>query len=81
MTSSELEPATSGLQHSASTTYATMCRGIVVCIANGYGLDDRGVRVQVPVGSRIFTSPYRPDRLRGLPNLLSNEYRWFFSLG
>jgi hypothetical protein len=32
-------------------------------IATGYGLDDRGVRVRVPVGSRIFSSPRRPDRL------------------
>jgi hypothetical protein len=39
-----------------------------VGIATGYGLD--GVRV--PVGSRIFSSPRRPDRLWGRPNLLSN---------
>jgi hypothetical protein len=26
-------------------------------IATGYGLEDRGVGVQVPVGSRIFASP------------------------
>jgi hypothetical protein len=31
--------------------------------------------VRVPVGSRIFTSPCRPDRLWGPPNLLSNGYR------
>jgi hypothetical protein len=36
----------------------------------GYGLDDRGFGVQVPVGSRIFSSPRRPDRLWGPPNLL-----------
>jgi hypothetical protein len=30
----------------------------------GYGLDDRGVGVRVPVGSRIFSSPRRPERLR-----------------
>jgi hypothetical protein len=45
-----------------------------VGIATGYELDDRGVRVRVPVGSRIFTSPYLPNRLWGPPNLLSNEY-------
>jgi hypothetical protein len=28
----------------------------------GYGLDDRGVGVRVPVGSRIFSSPRRSDR-------------------
>jgi hypothetical protein len=34
-----------------------------VGIATGYGLDDRGVGVQVPVGSRIFCYPRRPERL------------------
>jgi hypothetical protein len=43
--------------------------------ATGYGLDNRGVGFRVPVGSRIFTSPRRPDRLLGPPNLLSNGYR------
>jgi hypothetical protein len=33
-----------------------------VGIATGYGLDDQG--------EREFTSPYRPDRLWGPPNLL-----------
>jgi hypothetical protein len=37
----------------------------VVGIATGYGLDDRGVGVRVPVGSRIFSSPHHPDRLWG----------------
>jgi hypothetical protein len=36
-------------------------------IATGYGLDDRGVEVRVPVGSRILSSPFRPDRLCGPP--------------
>jgi hypothetical protein len=35
----------------------------VVGTATGYGLDDRGIGVRVPVGSRIFTSQCRPDRL------------------
>jgi hypothetical protein len=47
-----------------------------VGIATGYGLDDR-----VPVGSNIFTSPYRPDRLWGPPNLLKNGYRGLFTGG
>jgi hypothetical protein len=38
----------------------------VIGIATSYGLDDWG-RVQVPVGSRIFSSPDRPDRLWGPP--------------
>jgi hypothetical protein len=38
----------------------------------GYGMDDRGVGVRVPVGSKILSSPRLPDRLRGPPNLLSN---------
>jgi hypothetical protein len=42
-----------------------------VGIATGYGLDERGgAGVRVPVGSKIFTSPYRPDRLWVPPNLL-----------
>jgi hypothetical protein len=32
-------------------------------IATSYGLDDRGVGVRVPVGSRIVSPPDRPDRL------------------
>jgi hypothetical protein len=38
-------------------------RNSVVGIATSYGLDGRGVRVRVPVGSRIFSSPDRADRL------------------
>jgi hypothetical protein len=49
-------------------------RESVVGIAIGYGLDDRGIGVRVPVGSRIFCSPRRPDRLRGP----SSGYRVFF---
>jgi hypothetical protein len=30
-----------------------------VGIATGHGLDDKGVGVRVPVGSRIFSSPSR----------------------
>jgi hypothetical protein len=40
-----------------------------------YWLDDRGVGIWVPEGSKIFSSPRRPNRLWGSPNLLYNEYR------
>jgi hypothetical protein len=49
-----------------------------VGIAPGYGLDDQGIGVPVPVGSRIFSSPCRPYRLWGPPSLLSNGYRGLF---
>jgi hypothetical protein len=52
-------------------------RGIVG-IATGYGLDGGGVGVRVAVGSRIFASSSRSDRLWASPNLLSNGYRGLF---
>jgi hypothetical protein len=55
-----------------------MSHGSIVSIATGYRLNNREVRIQVPVGSRILTSPYLPDWLWGPPNLLSNGS---FSLG
>jgi hypothetical protein len=63
-----------------------LCFNIVSCIlcfsivgiASGYGLNDRGVGVRIPVGSRIFSSSSRTDRLWGPPNLLSNGYRELF---
>jgi hypothetical protein len=45
----------------------------LVGIATRYWLDEKGVGVRVPVGSRIFSSPC-PDRLWDPPNLLSNGY-------
>jgi hypothetical protein len=54
-----------------------MSRDSVVGIATGYGLDNRGVSVRVPVEARFFTSLRRPDQLWGAPNL-SNGYRGLF---
>jgi hypothetical protein len=42
--------------------------------ASGYGLDDQGVGVLVPVQSRIFISPCRSDLLWGPFNLLCSGY-------
>jgi hypothetical protein len=51
------------------TTTLIVNRDSSVGIAAGYEMDDREVGVRVPVGSRIFTSPYRLDRLWGPPGL------------
>jgi hypothetical protein len=50
-------------QHDILTVPGTeRSRHSAVGITTGYRLDDRGVGVRVPVGSRIFSSPCRPDR-------------------
>jgi hypothetical protein len=59
----------------------SLSRDSSVGIATGYGLDDQGAWVRVPVGKKIFTSPYRPDRLWGPPNFLQNGYLGFFPGG
>jgi hypothetical protein len=56
-------------------------RDSAVGIATGYQLNDRGVRVRFPVGSRIFSSPSRPDLFWGPSNLLSNGYWGLFTRG
>jgi hypothetical protein len=48
--------------------------GSSVDIATGYGVDDGKGGVRVRVGSRIFTSLYRPDMLCGPPDLISVCY-------
>jgi hypothetical protein len=48
-----------------SNIYRDLCqyvsRDSAVGVATGYGLDDSEVGVRVPVGSRIITSPRRPN--------------------
>jgi hypothetical protein len=56
-------------------------RDSIVGMTTGYGLEDRGIGVQAPVRSRIFSSPQRPDRFWGPPSLLSNGYRRLFPGG
>jgi hypothetical protein len=63
------------------TGFSFRSRDSVVGIATGYGLDDRGLGVRVPVWSRIFSSPRRPDRLWSPPSLLFNGYRGLFPRG
>jgi hypothetical protein len=56
-------------------------RGSAVGTTTGYGLDDRGVGVSVPVRSRIFSSPCRPNSFCGPTSLLSNRYQKLFPQG
>jgi hypothetical protein len=51
-----------------------MSRDSVVGIATVYWLDDRGVEVRVPVVSKIFCYPRRPDRTWGPPKLLLSNW-------
>jgi hypothetical protein len=58
--------------------YIMHSRDSEIDIATGYGLDDQGVGVRVPVEANMFTSPCRPDRLWVPPSLLANGYRKLF---
>jgi hypothetical protein len=58
-----------------------MSSGSSVGIATGYGLDDRQIRVRVPVGSRILNTSYRSDKLWGPSRLLPTGYRRLFHWG
>jgi hypothetical protein len=51
-----------------------------ICIASGYGMDDRGVRVRVPVGVRIITSPCHPRPALGPTQPTIQWVRGAFSL-
>jgi hypothetical protein len=44
------------------TVVVFVSRDSALGIATGYGMNDRGVGVRVPVGARIFSSPRRLDR-------------------
>jgi hypothetical protein len=56
-------------------------RDNTIGIKPGYGLDDRGVEFRVPVGSRVFLSPRRPDQFWGSHSLLSIGWRRIFPRG
>jgi hypothetical protein len=64
-----------------SPTRLGWSRDSAVGIATGYRLDDRGIEVRVPVGSRIFSSPHRSHRLWGPPSFLYNGYWGLFPPG
>jgi hypothetical protein len=51
-----------------------MIRGDIISITACYGLDDGRVGFRVLVGSNVFASSYRPNRLWGLSSFLLNGY-------
>jgi hypothetical protein len=57
------------------------CRDSVVGTETDYERDNQVVGVRVSVGSRMFSSPRRRERLWGPPNLLSNGYGGSFHGG
>jgi hypothetical protein len=62
-------------------TYIQGSRDSAVGIATGYGIDGREVGVRVPVESRIFSSPRRPDRLWGFTQPPIQWIPWALSPG
>jgi hypothetical protein len=69
------------IKETRNSAYLILRMHSLVGIASGYGLNGGGVGVRVPLGSRIFSSPRRLDRLWAPPNLLSNGYRGALSRG
>jgi hypothetical protein len=65
---------------SQKRAFTLMTWASTVDISTGYGLDDRAVGVRDSVGTRVFFSPRRSDRLWDSPNLLSTGYRGLFPL-
>jgi hypothetical protein len=61
-----------GLKRIISNISSRRRRDSSVGIATGYGLDEQGGGRQFESrnGQKIFTFPYRPDRVWGPPNLL-----------
>jgi hypothetical protein len=53
-------------------------RNSAVGMATGYGLNGRGVGVQVPVGARFVSSERRPGWFCDPPSRISNGYRGLF---
>jgi hypothetical protein len=53
---------------------AVTCKGVQIRLGTSYDSDDRGFGGRVPVGSRMFTSPRRPERFCGPPSLIFNGY-------
>jgi hypothetical protein len=51
-------------------------RDSIIGIETGYGLDHRGVEVQVTVRSRIFSSPRPTDWYWGPPGVKRTRRRW-----
>jgi hypothetical protein len=58
----------------SSSRIALLLIPSAIGIATGYGLDDKGVRVRVPVGVKIVSSPRCPDRFWSSLSLLSSRY-------
>jgi hypothetical protein len=58
--------------------FLLLSQNSVVSIATGHGLNDSGVGVRVPVETKMFSFPSRPDRLWGPSNLLYSGYREVF---
>jgi hypothetical protein len=52
--------------------YSSHCSRVGIVTA--YEQGDRRTAVRFPTGSRIVTSPYRPDRYWDPPNLLFNGH-------
>jgi hypothetical protein len=62
-------------------TFSNRSRDSAVSIATGYGLNDRGITVRVPVWSRIYSFARRPDWPWDPPNRLSTGYQGLFPRG